>query len=219
MCVTYFVLGISYPCAGEGWTTFLVLSFTCPWKHRRLKCRVSRLSSCAWKQPDKAINVELANATLSARRSVFFSSICGWWDKKTLPKPCTSDFKREGFKLLLGYSFCFFHLIQTVLIIFIFLLHHGSAVSNINTCTQARTPDSSQVFCQQGQWKVICKHNSLNPALPHTPKFCQDLLKPPIYALSRNNLVFPNRPMSNIYTGRLFNSLYPTDVGERKEFL
>lgn len=62
--VTYFVLGISYPRAGEGWTTFLVLSFTCPWKHRRLKCRVSRLSSCAWKQPDKAINAELAITTL-----------------------------------------------------------------------------------------------------------------------------------------------------------
>lgn len=161
----------------------------------------------------------ISNYTSLRVDALFFSSSCGWLDKKTLPKPCTPDFKGETFKLLLAYSFCFFHLIQTVLIIFVFLLHHGSEVSHINTCTQARTPESSRVSCQQGQWKVICKHNSLNPALPHTPKFCQDLLKPPIYALSRNNLVFPNRPMSNIYTGRLFNSLYPTDVGERKEFL
>lgn len=58
----------------------------------------------------------------------------------------------------------------------------------------------------------------LETSLPHAPKLRQDLFKPPppTHARSRNNLVFPNRPMSNIYTGRLFNSLFPTDVGERK---
>lgn len=97
---------------------------------------------------------------------------------------------------------------------------------DINKCTQRLVfPSVIKVSCQQGQWKVICKHCALNPSLLHTPIFCQNLLSPPptpphhVCALSRNNLAFPNRPMSNIYTGRLFNSLFPTDAGERKGFL